>query len=136
MSPGVQKLQIPLKPDANGCLGIIEFESLNFAPKRIYWLSDIPRGSIRGRHAHKSLKQIFVLLRGSLSVEIYRGTDKKRYELTSPGEGLELQPGLWRNICDATPDALLLVLCDQSYSENDYIRNFDDYLSWFEQQYA
>lgn len=136
MSLGVQKLQIPLKPDANGRLGIIEFGSVNFDPKRIYWLSDIPMGSIRGRHAHKTLKQLFVLVQGSLFVEIYRGSDKKTYELNSPGEALEIQPGLWRNICDASPDAVLLVLCDQSYSESDYIRNFEDYLAWFEQQYA
>lgn len=136
MSLSVHQFQLPLQLDANGRLGIIEFASLNFLPKRIYWLSDIPSERSRGRHAHKSLKQLFVLIRGSICVEIYRGSEKTTYELTNPGESLELQPGLWRNICDASPEAVLLVVCDQPYSENDYIRDFDDYLVWFEQAYA
>lgn len=136
MSLGIHKLQLPLHLDTNGRLGIVEFESLDFVPKRIYWLSDIPNGCIRGRHAHKTLKQLFILMRGSICVEIYRGSEKTTYELTKPGESLELQPGLWRNIFDASPETVLLVVCDQPFSESDYIRDFDDYITWFEQLYA
>ena len=130
MSTGVQKFQVLINPDANGCLGIIEFESLDFVPQRIYWLSDIPQGGVRGRHAHKSLRQLFVLMQGSMSIEIFQGSDKTLYELKSRGESLVIPPGLWRNIRNASVDAILLVLCDQSYSEDDYIRNFNDYLTW------
>ena len=136
MSSGVKKLQVPINSDPNGCLGVIEFESLDFVPQRIYWLSNIPQGGLRGRHAHKTLKQLFVLMHGTLSVEIFHGSRKTIYELGSQGESLAISPGLWRNIRDASPDAVLLVLCDQSYDEEDYIRDFGDYLTWFGQKDA
>jgi dTDP-4-dehydrorhamnose 3,5-epimerase-like enzyme len=136
VSTDVQKFEVPINPDANGCLGIIEFESLDFVPQRIYWLSDIPQGGIRGRHAHKSLRQIFVLMQGNMSIEIFQGSKKILYELKSRGESLVVPPGLWRNICNASEDAILLVLCDQSYSEEDYIRDFNAYLTWYGQKDA
>jgi dTDP-4-dehydrorhamnose 3,5-epimerase-like enzyme len=136
MNSGVQEFQIPIKPDTRGTLGILEFSSLNFVPQRIYWLADIPQNSERGHHAHKSLNQLFVLMKGNLTVEISRGSVKSRHELTSTGNSLSIPPGLWRKILNASPDAVLLVLCDQPYDEEDYIRDFDKYIQWFEENHA
>lgn len=136
MLNGVQEIQIPLKLDARGTLGVVEFNSLNFVPQRIYWIADVPQDSERGHHAHKTLNQLFILMKGSLTVELSQGHTKSLYELSSVGNSLSIPPGLWRNILNASPDAVLLVLCDQPYSEDDYIRDFDRYINWCEENHA
>ena len=35
---------------------------------------------------------------------------------------------------DFSPDAVLLVLASAHYNENDYIRNYDDYVKYYEKQ--
>jgi dTDP-4-dehydrorhamnose 3,5-epimerase-like enzyme len=128
---GVQILEIPLTIDPRGSLGVLEFENLKFVPKRLYWLSNVPRDSTRGNHAHKTLNQIFILLSGSIDIEIYRGRESETFSLKNEGSALSLTPGLWRNIKNASVDAVLVVVCDQPYDEEDYLREFNQYLDWF-----
>ena len=136
MNPAVQSVKIPLNFEPSGTLGVLEFSAINFEPQRIYWLSNIPAGESRGKHAHKSLNQLFVLLQGTARVEIYRGRQIQVYELSEQGQGLALTPGLWRNIVNCSDDMVLLVICDQPYDERDYIRSFEEYVNWYEQNYV
>jgi dTDP-4-dehydrorhamnose 3,5-epimerase-like enzyme len=128
---GVQILDVPLRIDLRGSLGVLEFGNLEFKPKRLYWLSNIPSDLTRGSHAHKTLNQIFILLSGSMDIEIYRGRESVTFSLKKEGSALSLTPGLWRNIKNSSADAVLLVVCDQPYDEEDYLREFNQYLDWF-----
>jgi len=35
---------------------------------------------------------------------------------------------MWREMFDFSPDAVLMVLASELYDENDYIRNYDEFL--------
>ena len=133
---GVETVQIPVRDDVPGSLGVVEFNSLDFAPQRMYWLAKVGPGEVRGNHAHKHLKQLLILITGSASVEIIRGRDSEVYELRKEGSGLNISPGLWRNILNFSEDAVIAVLCDRPYEESDYIRDFEEYVKWFEALYA
>ena len=123
-----------LKTNDLGDLGVIEFADLPFVPKRIYWIRDVGPSKSRGHHAHKKLRQYLVALQGSVEINLKLGSEEISLELQSDGNGLLLKTGVWRELRNFSSDAVLLVVCDQPYSEEDYIRNYEDYLEWFKNE--
>jgi dTDP-4-dehydrorhamnose 3,5-epimerase-like enzyme len=116
-------------------LSALEFHDLPWAPKRIYWLKDFKPGITRGNHAHKSLSQIFTVLRGAVTIELFQGTANVSTRMTIESGQLLVEPGTWRVIKDATEDAILLVLASSAYNEEDYIRDWNQYTKWYKDEY-
>ena len=48
----------PTFKDHRGLLVPIEFAQLPFMPKRLFYVSNVPKGEERGNHAHYNTKQI------------------------------------------------------------------------------
>lgn len=111
-------------------LGVLEFDDIPFRPARIYWLYCLSPDSMRGSHAHKTLKQFFWAASGTVSIELRDGKVSETVHLTSNDYGLLLEPGIWRNLYNFSEDAVILVAADQKYDERDYIRNWDEYCEW------
>ena len=111
-------------------LFVFEYSKLPWIPARMYVMQNFVEGRTRGNHAHKRLSQIFIMISGSLQLEIYRGENRQNYILTPQSGELELKPGAWRVISNASKDAALLVLADEAYDEEDYMRDWDVYLNW------
>ncbi|WP_430809888.1 MULTISPECIES: sugar 3,4-ketoisomerase [unclassified Carboxylicivirga] len=103
---------------------------LPFDVKRIYYLYDVPGGSERGGHAHKNLYQLIVAASGSFDVIIDDGQQKKIIQLNRPNFGLMVIPGIWREIVNFSSGAICFVLASQKYSEEDYIRGYEDFLAY------
>ena len=123
-------LQHSMRKVENGYLGILEFTDLPFEPKRVYWLTGVEEGKSRGLHAHKDLRQFFVALQGNVDIRLNDGTSDSFYTLRADGDGLLLEPGIWRELTNFSNNAALLVVCDRPYSEDDYIRNYEHYVLW------
>lgn len=119
-----------LRKTENGDLGVVEFADLPFEPKRIYWLTGVDDHKSRGYHAHKKLRQYFVVVKGSVDIFLTDGLEEFSTTLQADGNSILLAPGLWREIKNFSVNAVLLVICDQPYSEDDYIRDFDQFLDW------
>lgn len=105
-------------------------KEVNFNIKRIYYLYNIPGGESRGGHAHKNLYQLVVAASGSFDIIINDGTNIKKIFLNHPNKGLFIVPGIWREIENFSSGAICLVLASEKYDENDYIRNFNDFLNF------
>ena len=103
---------------------------LPFAAKRYFVVTDVPGREVRGEHAHKTLHEFLVCLKGSLAVVIDDGTVREEICLDSPAIGLHVPPQVWRVVYKYTPDTLLLSLCSHVYDPDDYIRNYSDFLSF------
>jgi dTDP-4-dehydrorhamnose 3,5-epimerase-like enzyme len=131
MVPIVREIHLDVNSLAVGKLGVIEFKTLPFQPKRIYWLSEVPAGVERGHHAHKQLTQLMWVPSGSVDVDIYEGLKVSSYHLDSSSPALLLKPGLWRELKNFQEGTTVLVLCDTNYFEEDYIRDYQVYLDWF-----
>jgi len=101
--------------------------NLPFDIKRVYYLYDVPGGSERGGHAHKSLYQLIVAASGSFEVILDDGSNKKIVYLNRPNFGLLVIPGIWRELANFSSGAICLVLASEKYDESDYWR---DYLSY------
>ncbi len=121
---------IPKIKDPRGNLAVIEREVIPFKIQRIYYLFDVPSGSRRGGHAHKTLTQFLVALSGSFDVVLKDSTDKKVITLNNPSKGLLITPGIWRELENFSSGAVCLVIASEEYDEKDYIRNFKKYVSY------
>ena len=104
--------------------------SLPFEVKRIYYLYAIPENQERGAHAHKELFQLLLAASGSFTVELDDGKSTKKLFLNQPSQGLLIKPGIWRNLTDFSFGSVALVLASEYYTEDDYIRSYDEFLKY------
>ena len=51
-----------------------------------------------------------------------------------PNKGLYLSHYIWREMFDFSDDAVLMVLASKLYDESDYIRSYDEFLQFVQQQ--
>ena len=117
-----------------GNLTALENEvSIPFDVKRIYYLYDVPHGVDRGGHAHYELQQYVIAASGSFTFVLDDGKEKKEFFLNSPRKALHIKPGIWREMKDFSGGSICLVLASRTYSEDDYIRNYQDYLAYVNQ---
>lgn len=103
--------------------------TIPFDVKRIYYLYDVPGGESRGGHAHKELSQLIVAASGSFNVTLDDGNIRRTFTLNRPYQGLLVVPGIWRELDDFSSGSVCLVLASHGYEEDDYIRDYDDFLS-------
>lgn len=104
--------------------------NIPFEVKRIYYLYDIPGGESRGAHGHKELESIIIAVSGSFDITIDDGFNKKTVQLNRPYLGLNLKPGMWRDISNFSSGAICLVLASEKFDKNDYLRNYNDFLKF------
>ena len=105
-----------------------ENKNIPFSVKRVYFMYDTKEGVVRGKHAHKKLQQMLFCVAGACTIYLDDGKDKIEVRLEYPSKGLLIGPGIWREMYDFTPGAVLMVLASEYYDENDYIRNYDVFL--------
>lgn len=101
-----------------------------FAVKRIFYLYDIPGGESRGAHAHKECHQFLIAASGSFEVLLDDGKTKRQVLLNRPDMGLHIPPGIWASEVNFSSGAICLVLASHKYEGADYIRSYEDYLSY------
>ncbi|KIX22334.1 WxcM domain-containing protein [Flavobacterium sp. 316] len=127
----IEIISIPKIEDRRGNLSVIENEVLPFEMKRVYYLYDVPAGVERGGHAHKKLQQFLVALSGSFDVILNDGRKKRKVTLNKPFEGLLIKNGIWRELKNFSSGSVCLVLASDVFDEDDYIRDFDEFIKEF-----
>ena len=105
-----------------------------FPINRVFYSYDIPGGESRGAHAHKHCHQFLIAASGSFEVVLDDGVNKRTVLLNRPFWGLHVPPGIWAAEQGFSSGSICLVLASEGYSEDDYIRNYEDYLKYLEEQ--
>lgn len=124
----VQLVQLQTHGDERGSLiALEEGKNIPFQIKRIYYMFDTGEGVRRGYHAHKSLKQVAVAVRGSCRFMLDDGKEKIDIRLDHPCRGLLIESFIWREMYDFSPDCVLMVLADSLYDEADYVRDYETF---------
>lgn len=125
---GVQLLDLPMVADLRGRLSFAEIGAqLPFPPKRYFIVYDVPSAEVRGEHAHRTLEQLLVCVRGGVSVVVDDGRARAEVRLETPGQGLYIPPLTWGIQYGYTRDAVLLVLASDTYDGDEYIRDYDEF---------
>lgn len=122
-------IDLPKIEDPRGNLTFIEENNhIPFDIKRVYWIYDVPGGQLRGSHAYKKLHEFIVALSGSFDVFLDDGKEKKKFSLNRSYYGLYVPNMLWRTMNNFSTNALCMVLASRHYSQEDYIRNYNEFL--------
>jgi len=123
-------INLPKIEDPRGNLSIIEEEkNIPFKIERSYWIYDVPGGQKRGGHAFKEQQEFIVALSGSFDVVIDDGKEKKIFSLNRSYYGLYIPAGLWRQMENFSTNSLAMVLSSTQFSEDDYIRDYTEFLN-------
>lgn len=126
---GCKILELPKIHDIRGNLTFIEGgQHVPFDIQRVYYLYDVPGGAERGGHAHKALHQLIVAMSGSFDVVLNDGRGKQRFHLNRSYQGLYVCPMIWRELDNFSSGSVCMVLASNRYDEDDYYRDYDDYL--------
>jgi len=96
---------------------------LGITVRRVFTVTEVPAGGIRGDHAHRDCSQVVVCLRGAVRIVIDDGRDAITVSLGGSEEALFIPPGLWNHLTFEGPDTVVAVFCDQPYKESDYLRD-------------
>ncbi|HPQ35625.1 MAG TPA: FdtA/QdtA family cupin domain-containing protein [Bacteroidales bacterium] len=130
----VELINLPKFEDPRGNLSFIEENKhIPFKIERVYWIYDVPGGQVRGGHAFKQQQEIIVALSGSFDVMVDDGKEQKVFSLNRSYYGLYIPAGMWRQMQNFSTNSLAVVLSSTLYSENDYIRRYDEFLKHREQ---
>ncbi|WP_264529404.1 sugar 3,4-ketoisomerase [Flavobacterium sp. N502540] len=124
----IKLISLPKIEDRRGNLSVIEKDIIPFEIKRVYYVYDIPSGSERGGHSHKDLQEFLVALSGSFDVILNDGISEKTIVLNKPNIGLLIPAGIWRELRNFSSGAVCLVVASEVYLEDDYIRDFDEFM--------
>ena len=117
--------------DPRGNLSIAEgMKDIPFNISRVYWTYDVPSGACRGGHAHKHCQEFIIAVSGSFTVTLDNGRDKQSFLLNHPYQGLLVKTDTWRTLDDFSSGAVCLVLAEDSFEENDYIREYTEFLNY------
>ncbi len=131
----IDLVELTSHENPRGSLVAIESnKNIPFQIERIYYIFDVPEDNRRGYHAHKELKQLAICLHGSCEFLLDDGKKQISYLLDTPTKGLYIKGLVWREMYNFSSDCVLLVLADDYYKENDYIKDYKLFLKIVNEQ--
>ncbi|WP_370849271.1 sugar 3,4-ketoisomerase [Gemmiger formicilis] len=111
-----------------GTLSVFEgSHDVPFDIKRIYYIHGAPKGTHRGGHAHKALRQVLWCPYGSIRIKLDDGHETSEVLLNDPAKGLIVEHNMWREMLWQKDDSVLCVAADSYYDADDYIRDYDEF---------
>ena len=116
--------------DERGNLVVIEGGiDIPFELKRVFYIYGSDCDVVRGQHANRRTKFILINVSGKSKVRITDGKEEYIVVLDKPRMGVYLPPMIWKDMYDFSEDSILLVLCSEHYDADEYIRNYEEYIS-------
>ncbi|MDH4459933.1 MAG: FdtA/QdtA family cupin domain-containing protein [Flectobacillus sp.] len=128
-------IKFPKILDERGNLSFIEENNhIPFEIKRCYWIYDVPGGEERGGHSYRTLQELIIAISGSFDVVLDDGTRKERVSLNRSYDGLFIPKGTWRHLENFSTNSLCLIVADQPYDANEYIRDYEEFINQFNEK--
>lgn len=122
-------ISLPKFLDVRGNLSFVEQNNhIPFTIKRTYWVYDVPGGEVRGGHAYINNEEFIIALSGSFDVVVDDGEEKKTFQMNRSYYGLYIPKGVWREINNFSSNSFALEFGSIEYNEEDYIRDYDEFL--------
>ncbi len=120
---------ISQKECKNGSLvALEETKNIPFKIKRVFYIYGVDTSISRGAHAHKESNQILIAVNGSCEISFCDGIAKQKVHLSSKNQGVLQESMIWGEMHNFSKDCILMVLSDSFYDENDYIRDYSEFL--------
>lgn len=124
-------IELPKFLDERGNLSFAQNNTqIPFEIKRTYWIYDVPGGEERGGHAEKENEELIIAMSGSFDITVDDGNEKRTFTLNRSYYGLYIPKGIWRDISNFSTNSLALEFGSIPYDVNDYIRDYDEFLTF------
>jgi dTDP-4-dehydrorhamnose 3,5-epimerase-like enzyme len=124
----IHHTQLTAREDGRGALVAIEgLVDVPFVIRRIYYIFGTKNDVRRGCHAHYRLTQMAICVSGSCRFVMDDGSERVEQLLDSKTTGLLIEPMVWHEMYDFSPDCVLLVLADGPYDRADYITDYGQF---------
>lgn len=124
-------VNLPKFLDSRGNLSFVEQQNhVPFEIKRTYWIYDVPGGEQRWGRAFKECEEFIISLSGSFDVILDDGHQKHTYTLNRSYYGLYIPKGMWRVLDNFSTNSVALVMASTYYDENDYIRDYKEFIKF------
>ena len=121
MPKGVQRIELPHSMDKRGLLCYLEGNvHIPFPVQRVFWITDVPEGEVRGGHAHWSCDEVVFAASGSFEIEVDDGRQRFVTTLYSPSCGLTIPAGVWCELRHFAPGTVCVVMASQPYDASGY----------------
>lgn len=117
--------------DSRGKLNVAQLDHLSqdFSVKRVFWITDVPEGTIRGEHANRECTELLVAVSGKVSLWLTDGSEEWNITLSDPNQGLYIPPMVWCKLYDFSSDATIVCMADKEYDPKQYINDYQQFLS-------
>ena len=127
---GVQMLEFPQHGDDRGHLVVVEgLKDIPFEIKRMFYIYGSDSNVVRGRHANRKSEFVMINVAGQSKVRVDDGRGNEAvFSINRPHTGLYLPKMIWKDMYDFSPDSVLLVLSNEAYDPNEYIRDYDAFV--------
>lgn len=110
-------------------LNVSDDTNMPFDVKRVFWISGVPVGKMRGKHAHRTCQEVLFALHGSFNVRVTDGIHGwQAFHLNEPHRGLTIPAMYWCELSDFTADAVCLCLASEEYDAGGYISDYQSFL--------
>jgi len=122
-------IELPKIADPRGNLSVIEGgRHIPFEIKRVFYLYDVPGGETRAGHALKNTEQFIIAASGSFDVILDDGKERRTYGLNRSWRGVYVAPMVWRELVNFSSAGVCLVLASDYFDEDEYYRDYDEFL--------
>lgn len=117
--------------DDRGHLVVIEgMKDIPFDIKRIFYIYGSQGNVVRGEHANRKSQFVLINVSGTSKVKVKDGLGNEAiYCLNRPHTGIYLPTMVWKEMYDFSDDSVLLVLANEAYDPDEYIRGYEDFVN-------
>lgn len=121
-------LNFPQLGDERGHLVVVEGnKDIPFEIKRIFYIYGSDKDVIRGQHANRLSEFVLINISGRCDVFVDNGENQETVILDKPYQGIYLNKMVWKNMLNFSKDAILLVLSNEYYNSEEYIRDYEEF---------
>lgn len=123
-----KKIVFLTNKDERGALTVVENQKqIPFDMKRLFYIYGVKDEAARGNHANINSEFVMAALAGSVRVKIDDGNQIEEHILNNPAEGIYIPKMTWKVMDEFSEDCVLLVMSNELYDNNEYIRDYDQF---------
>ena len=122
-------MNINIVKEKRGTLIPIDLNDLPFQPKRIFFVTNVPKFDLRGEHAHYLTEQVLVCISGRIEVKLDYGNNMLKQVSLLPGMTIYITNKVWGTQKYLEDNTTICSICSTLYDKKDYITDYKKFIN-------
>lgn len=125
-----RKIYLPQITNSQGNLSFVEqHKHIPFKVRTASWIYGNPDGGELEGYSVKESCEFIIAISGDFQVILNDGYKEMKFLLNRPYLGLHIPAMIWRKIENFSTDSIAFILSSADYFEDNYVRDFENFLS-------